>query len=442
MILFFSAFVFADSNTMPADSNKIQAQKNKAVENWQDLRFGLFIHWGPVSIKGTEIGWSRGGEVPKDEYDNLYKQFNPQKFNAAQWVKFAKDAGVKYIVITSKHHDGFCIWDSAFTDYDILSSPFKRDILSELSAECKKQGMKFGVYYSICDWHHPDYPTDSPGGRETKPKSDIKRYFTYVKNQLKEILTKYGPVSVLWFDGHWEDCWPNEYGEQLYKYVKELAPDIVINNRLSRAGQRAEGASFVGDYETPEQEIGQFDLKRPWESCITIGTQWAWKPNDQIKPFKECIETLVRTAGNSGNLLLNIGPMPDGAIEPRQADRFYEIGAWLKSFGESIYATRGGPYMPGNWGASTHKDNKIYLHILDWKGSDTLLLPPVNKKITASKLLGGGNVEINQTESYLKITVSKENQKQPDTIVVLELDGNASEMKPIDTSAEIEIQAQ
>ena len=335
-ILFFSANSFADSNSLPgrpADVNAVKkaVRANAAVENWQDFRFGLFIRWGPVSLKGTEISWSRGGEVPKDEYDNLYKQFKAEKFNAAEWVSTAKKAGAKYIVITSKHHDGFCLWDSKYTDYDVMSTPFGRDVLAELSGECKKEGIKFGVYYSICDWHHPDYPSDSPGGQSEKQNHNIARYMVYLKNQLREILTKYGPVSVLWFDGHWEDCWPNEYGDELYKFVKELQPDIVINNRISRAGQQAEGASLVGDFETPEQEIGDFNTSRPWESCITLGSQWAWKPNDELKTINQCIETLVRVSGNNGNLLLNVGPMPDGRIEPRQSERLVEIGNWLRN---------------------------------------------------------------------------------------------------------------
>jgi alpha-L-fucosidase len=163
---------FADSNTPsagPADVNAVKnaIQAKAAVENWRDLRFGLFIHWGPVSLKGKEISWSRDSEIPKAEYDNLYKQFNPEKFSAAEWVSLAKKTGVKYIVIAAKHHDGFCLWDSKYTDYDIMSTPFGRDVLGELSSECKKEGIKFGVYYSICDWHHPDYPSDSPGGQKT-----------------------------------------------------------------------------------------------------------------------------------------------------------------------------------------------------------------------------------------------------------------------------------
>jgi alpha-L-fucosidase len=432
-VLIITAAGSADSKSAPAakaDSNqikKVQPKINSAIENWQDLRFGLFIHWGPVSLKGTEIGWSRGKEVPTAEYDNLYKQFKAEKFNAADWVGIAKKAGAKYIVITSKHHDGFCMWDSKYTDYDIMATPFGRDCVAELAAECKKESIKFGVYYSICDWHHPDYPSDSPGGQGEKQNHNIARYMVYLKNQLKEILTKYEPVNILWFDGHWEDCWPNEYGDQLYKFVKQIQPDIVVNNRISRAGQQAEGRSFVGDYDTPEQEIGQFDPNRPWESCITLGTQWSWKPNDELKTGYECIETLVRTCGNNGNLLLNVGPMPNGQIEPRQAERLAEIGNWLKTYGESIFGTRGGPYLPGSWGVSTYKGDRIYLHILDWQAGKKLVLPAIDKKITSYKLLTGGDVKVEQSKDgiTIQVAITLDFQKTPDTIIALELDGPA-----------------
>jgi len=176
------------------------------------MRFGLFIHWGPVSIRGTEIGWSRGAQVPIEEYDALYKQFNPTKFNADEWVSIAKESGMKYLVITSKHHDGFCIWDSEYTDYDIMSTPFKRDILKELSEACRRQGIMFCTYHSICDWYHPDYPLGSPGGRTKKSNPNMERYVQYLHNQTAEIIRKYGPLGVMWFDGEWEEPWNHTHG--------------------------------------------------------------------------------------------------------------------------------------------------------------------------------------------------------------------------------------
>jgi alpha-L-fucosidase len=171
---------------------------------WREARFGMFIHWGPVSLKGTEIGWSRGAEVPAAEYDQLYKKFNSTLFDAGAWVRIAKQAGMKYIVITSKHHDGFCIWDTKLTDYNIMNAPFHHDILKELSAACRKQGIVFSTYYSILDWHHPDYPLGSPGGKTEKPSANMDRYVAYLKGQLAEIIRNYGPLGIMWFDGQWE----------------------------------------------------------------------------------------------------------------------------------------------------------------------------------------------------------------------------------------------
>ena len=206
-----------------------------ALKNWQEMRFGMFIHWGPVSLKGTEIGWSRGKEVPIEEYDNLCKQFNPEKFDANEWVRIAKDAGMKYVVFTTKHHDGFCMWATKQTDYHIMHTPFARDVTKELAEACRKQGLLFCAYHSICDWRHPDYPLGSPGGKSQKPAPDMDRYNQYLKNQLAELLHGYGPLGILWFDGEWEKPWTVERGADLYAYLRKLQPSLLINNRVSKA---------------------------------------------------------------------------------------------------------------------------------------------------------------------------------------------------------------
>ena len=385
---------------------------------WRDAKFGMFIHWGPVSLTGKEISWSRGGErrghrtkrnphgIPVEVYDNLYKRFNPTKFNAREWVAIAKAAGMRYIVFTTKHHDGFCMFDSKFTNYKITKSPFGRDVTAELARACHEAGIRLGFYYSPPDWHHPDYRT-----------KNHKRYIEYLHGQLRELCTNYGRVDIIWFDGlggtakDWD-------AERLFKMIRTLQPHVLINNR----------GGLPGDFDTPEQRIGHFRMRRPWESCITLGTQWAWKPNDRIKSLKECIDILVRCAGGNGNLLLNVGPMPTGEIEPRQVKRLKEIGAWLKRYGEAIYATRGGPFRPTAWGASTHRGNRIYVHILKWI-NDVITLPPIQKRIVRSYLLGGGTVTVDQTDKCIQISVPAVHRKTLDTIVVLELDGPASEVK-------------
>ena len=382
---------------------------------WREARFGLFIHWGPVSLKGTEIGWSRGGErrgrsgrgpIPAEEYDTLYKAFNPTKFNAEEWVAIAKAAGMKYLVFTTKHHDGFSMFDSRLTDYTIAHSPFKRDVVAELAKACHEGGLRLGFYYSPPDWHHPDYRT-----------ANHARYIEFLHGQLRELCTNYGKVDIIWFDGlggkaaDWDS--PN-----LVKMIRGLQPRVLINNR----------AGLPGDFDTPEQRVGTFQIDRPWETCMTICRQWAWKPDDAMKSLKQCLDTLIRCAGGDGNLLFNVGPMPTGEIEPRQVARLKEMGAWLHEYGESIYATRGGPFRPGPWGASTHRGDTIYLHILQWTG-DSVRLPPIEKKIVGHRVLTGGTAEVRQTAEAVEVSVPQLRRQELDTLVALRLDGPAADIQ-------------
>jgi len=393
-----------------------------AMKRWQDMRFGMFIHWGPVSLTAHEIGWSRGSQTPIEKYDNLYKEFNPTKFNADEWVSIAKAAGMKYMVLTTKHHDGFCLFATKETDYNIMNSPFKRDVTKELADACRKQGIAFGTYYSVCDWHHPDFPRTSPGGGVKREKSDLDSYNRYLLAQIKELITNCGPLLTIWNDV------PQDFGgrgKKTIKMVRELQPDILINDRTGDGG----------DYGTPEQSIGGFNMKRPWESCMTISRrgQWAWGgEKDGVKALAPCLLMLIRAAGGDGNVLLNVGPRPDGLIDPEQANRLKEMGDWLQKYGESIYATRGGPYKPCKNVVSTRKDNKIFVHILDWP-EDTLKLPALPAKIVKSSVLTGGEVNVNQTDAGIEISIPTAARKEIDTIVVLELDQPAIEIEPIGT---------
>lgn len=398
-----------------------------SLARWQDMRFGMFIHWGPVSIKGTEIGWSRGREVPREVYDQLYKEFNPTQFDAKEWVQLAQDTGMRYVVITSKHHDGFCIWNSAQTDYDIMSTPFRRDILRELSDACKAADIDFGTYYSILDWYQPDYNTiDAQGGpgyalpEGTPP--DMDRYQTYMENQIQELVTNYGPLHTMWFDGEWETPWTKERGVRLLEFCRKADPKMLVNNRVGKGRHGMEGITkegFAGgDFDTPEQQVGAFNDKRAWESCMTLGTQWAWKPDDKIRPLKECVDTLVSTVCGDGNLLLNVGPMPDGRIEARQADLLRELGAWLKTNGESIYGTRGGPFLPGAWGGSTHRGNTIFVHILQSQGKK-LTLPKFAQKVLSAAQLNGPEVPFTQSNEEIQLDLKGIEEDALDTIIVL-----------------------
>ncbi|HTQ57824.1 MAG TPA: alpha-L-fucosidase [Bryobacteraceae bacterium] len=417
---------------LPAWSQADPGAPKAAVERWKDLRFGMFIHWGPVSIVGTEISWSRAGErrgrhdahtgnVPVEIYDNLYRIFNPVKFVPDQWVQLAKDAGMRYLVFTTKHHDGFCNFDSRLTDYKITSprSPYGKDIVRQIADACHRGGIGWGVYYSQPDWHHPDYRN---GAAHSK-------YIAYLHGQVRELLTNYGKTGMWFFDGlggtaaDWD-------APRLIRMMRELQPDLVINDR----------AGVPADYDTPEQTIGAFQDKRPWETCATVGQQWAYNPDDILRPFDECLRGLVCCAIGDGNLLFNVGPRPDGRIEDSHAARLREMGAFLKQYGESIYATRGGPFvapdegkrkdesfdMPEGrwWGGSTHQGKAIYLHILRWP-SDVISLPAIPLRVVRHAALTGGRASVSQSAAGIQVKVEAAGRHAVDTIVKLELDGPA-----------------
>lgn len=386
-----------------------------AIAHWRSLRFGMFIHWGPVSLTGKEIGWSRGAETPVAVYDNLYKRFDPTNFNADEWVSIAKAAGMKYIVLTTKHHDGFCLWNTKFTDYNIMHTPFHRDVVKALSVACKKQGIAFGAYYSVTDWYSTNWPVTSPAGTVKRKKYDLDAYENYLQGQITELIENYGPLLTIWNDV--PAMYGRERGAATIRLVRRLQPDIVINNRTGDGG----------DYDTPEQRIGKFQMDRPWESCMTISAHnhWAWGgPDDGVKSTAACLDMLIRAAGGDGNVLLNVGPRPDGVIDPEQANRLKEIGAWLDKNGESIYGTRGGPWKPTSSIVSTRKGKTIYVHVLKWPDGP-VKLPDISAKIASAKILGGGSADVRQTKDGIEIFVPAADRHTVDTVVVLKLNSDA-----------------
>jgi alpha-L-fucosidase len=401
------------------------------IDGFMDKRFGMFIHFGPVSLRGTEIGWSRGSEVATEEYDNLYKEFNPVLFNADAWVKAAKDAGMKYITITAKHHDGFCEWPTAASDYNIMHTPFKKDIVGELASACKKQGIAFCIYFTVLDWHDADYPVHSPHDSTKNVPGNMPRFVGTIKKELKELITQYKPY-MLWFDGNWEKPWTKEYALDVYQFIKNLDKNVIVNNRLGKGEHIAFSSESVGDYLTPEQKVGALNMDDPWESCITICNQWAWKPNDGMKSLKQCLQTLIKTAGGNGNLLFNVGPMMDGRMEARQINRLKEMGGWLKKYGASIYGTKGGPYYPNETYAATRNGNIIYLHIFERKAA-TLELPPLpGIKIIKAHFMNGAAVSFKQeTASPIIIDLPKELPDAVSSVIELELDKNAQQISVI-----------
>ena len=418
----------------------------QALKQFQDKRFGMFVHWGPVALRGEEISWSRGTKIPIEEYDQLYREFNPVLFNAEEWVSAAKNAGMKYIILTSRHHDGFSLWYSQFTEYDMASTPYGRGVIQDLYDECKRQDIDLGFYYSICDWYHADYPVTYPDpGYEFHTERDIEdpavktkmdRYIHFMKNQLQELVTKYDP-PVIWFDGEWEWAWTHEMGMDMYAYLRGIKDDLLINNRVDKGREGMAGTTksnvFAGDFATPEQQVGKFDIDNAWETCMTIATQWAWKANDQLKSKEECIHTLLQTVGGDGNLLFNVGPMMDGRIEQRQIDRLKEIGDWLKINGEAVYGTRGGPYKPTEKVVSTRNGNKIYLHLLAHPGGDLTLPFPKDERIERAWFLETGSpINVVQSDQLIHLALSEPLPDEIASVVVMKLHGSALDLEIMD----------
>lgn len=384
-------------------------------------RVGMFIHWGPVSQRGTEIGWSRGAQVPTEEYDHLYESFNPTKFDADAWMKLAQRAGFRYVVPTAKHHDGFCLWPSPETSYNIMSTPFHRDIMGEIAAAAKRHGIVMCSYYSILDWHDPDYPMGSPGGRTEKPAPNMARHMETVKKQVAELISRYG-IKMVWFDGQWEKPYTREDSVDLNRYLRKLDPDLIINNRIESSGLLPDDPH--GDYRTPEQEVGSYDVEHPWETCMTLGDQWAYRPGEKYKSFADVLKILIETVTGDGNLLLNVGPDSTGQIPKGQVALLLQLGDWLHLYGESVYGTRGGPYRNGAWGGATRKGRSVYVHVLDW-GTGEIHLPALPAKIVHTRVLQTG-VGVSCTSSpdglVLKLTGAK--PAEP-TTVRLDLDRDA-----------------
>lgn len=406
-----------------AQSPPDHASAVERLQWWREARFGMFIHWGPVSLQGTEISWSRGGErrgikgtgeVPVQVYDSLYTRFDPEQFDAASWVAIAREAGMKYMVLTAKHCDGFCLWHSRVDDYSIEFSPFKRDVCRELADAAHRGGVNIGWYYSPMDWRDPDCRTERNS-----------RYVRRMHGHLRELLGNYGQIDLLWFD---TDGGPAPWDQpETYRLVRSLQPRLIINNRLDMGSMEDYRAQRIGpnaDYQTPEQRVGTFDDVHPWETCMTLGTQWSWKPRDTIKTFGQCLRILIGCVTGDGNLLLNVGPMPTGEIEPRQVEVLKQIGTWLRTYGESVYGTRGGPFRKGVWGGATRKGNSVYLHIQKWDG-DRLSLPPLKERIISARALTGGSVRYEQTGMETTVRMPIKEQDTLDTVVKLEIESLA-----------------
>jgi len=401
--------------------------------NWMmKARFGVFMHWGPYCLAKVPASWGRYGPrpgagrkatsgVPREEYDNLYKKFNPIKFNADEWIRMVRDAGAKYFIFTAKHHDGFCMFDAWNTDYKITNTPFGRDVCKELAAACHKYGIKLFWYYSQPDWHHPDCLTEHND-----------RYRKYMYEHLRQLLTEYGPIAGLFFDGlgtkyyHWDT-------PRMLKMCRTLQPGIVINSRWG--GGMPPPFEVRGDYDNPEQEIGHFKINRPWETCMTMSEAWSWTGGKRVKTFQTCLRALIQCTGSGGNLALNTGPTPLGTINPPEKENFLLIGKWLQRNGESIYGTTGGPYKPAPWGVSCRKGSKVFLHILPrFVGvpEPEITLPALPVKIKKYEAMNGGKVEVKVSGKSMTIRLDPASIDPIDNIVVLTVKGRAADIPVID----------
>lgn len=377
------------------------------LEWWQDARFGMFIHWGPVTLTGKEIGWSRSS-TGISKYDSLYLRFNPKNFDAKEWVRIAQNAGMRYMVFTAKHMDGFCNWDTKTTDYNIMNSPFKRDICRELADAAHTAGMPICWYFITPDWKDADCRNPkTPGVFEER-----------ILAQLTELLSNYGKISLLWTD--FDGFAPPTTASKVYQLANKLQPGIIVNNRLD-VFHSDESHAFIGengDYATPENFVAGYGAI-PWETCTNLGHQWAWKFNDTPRDMRESTATLLRCVGGNGNLLLNIGPDSLGNFPANFVERLNEIGTWIKPRSASIYKVKGGPYTPANDYVSSYNATKFFLHIFSFK-CDTLTIPALPAKILKATLINGKAVNFIQSKKDLKIIVPKADQENIVTTITFE----------------------
>ena len=415
------------ASALPAEYKPAPA--NLAARQWfQDARLGLFIHWGIYSVLGDGEWVMNNRKITVAEYEKLPPRFNPAQFDAAAWVALAKAAGMRYITITSKHHDGFAIFDSRQTDWDIADrTPYKKDVLKMLAEECRKQGIKLFFYHSHLDWRHPDYfPLGRTGRNTGRPESgDWYRYLDFLDAQIRELLTNYGEIGGLWFDGWWDKPKADWRLEKTYRLIHELQPAALVGNNHHQPP--FEGEDFqMFEKDLPGQNTAGFNAEArigalPLESCETINKAWGYNQNDhQYKSTRELVHYLVRAAGHNANFLLNVGPRPDGTIQPEFVQRLREIGAWLQVHGESIYGTRQGPLPPRDWGVTTQKGNKVYVHVLQLQ-DDVLALPRMASKIAKAALLNGRAVEFVKNNLGVMLKLDPASRDPLDTVVVLDL---------------------
>lgn len=396
------------ASATPEALAKARAEQDQRMAWWREARFGMFVHWGLYAIPaGTWNGAKHHGEwirdtarIPLEEYDRLQAQWNPTAFDADAWARLAKAAGMKYLVVTSKHHDGFCLYPSRFTDWSVGKTGSGTDVLAELAKACARHGVRFCTYHSIMDWHHPDYLPRRPWEASTRSTdgADFRRFESYLHAQVTEIVQRYQP-AVMWFDGEWESTWTHKHGQRLWSLCRALSPSMLVNNRVDvhRAGMNgfsfADGA--LGDFHTPEQEIPAGGLPgQDWESCMTMNEHWGFNAADtNWKSTEVLLRNLIDIASKGGNYLLNVGPRADGSFPPEAVQRLEQIASWMDVCGEAIHGTTATVFDPLPWGRCTVKANgdttTLYFHVFDWPEDGGLVLPALaNEYLGVPRLLG------------------------------------------------------
>jgi len=413
------------------------SKENLQNREWfQDNKYGMFIHWGVYSVMagGGDMGiaeWiMHEKKMPIIAYQNLPKFFNPISFDAEEWVALVKKSGMRYITITSKHHDGFAMYDSKASDYNIVKrTPFKRDVLKELKDACDKEGIKLFFYYSQLDWYHPDYyPRGSTGTHSGRPdKGEWRNYIEFMKAQLTELLTNYGEIGGIWFDGQWDKLDENWYLEEIYQHIHSIQPGALVGSNHHLDPFPGEDFQMFERDLPGENKMGfnknaKISDAIPLEMCETMNGSWGYNIKDRrFKTSAELLETMIRAAGYGANFLLNTGPLPDGTIQAENVDTLYKMSLWLEKYGNTIYGTRKGPISPRHWGVTTAKDNKVFLHLLHWK-DESLLIPNLDKKVKSVKLLSDGSpIKFSENKNGIILSIPYDKRKELETILEIEL---------------------
>lgn len=416
-----------------AQQDYIPAPENLEAREWfRDAKFGLFVHWGVYSVLGDGEWVMEHTEIPVKQYERLPDFFIPVDFDPAEWVGLVKETGMKYITITSKHCDGFAMFDSKISDYDIVDrTPYGRDVLKMLAEECRKQGIRLFFYYAQLDWHHPDfYAGGSTGGAYTGrgPDRDWSSYLAYMNTQIRELLSNYGDIAGIWLDGWWDKPEADWQLEKTYELIHSLQPACMIGNNRHVAPLPGEDFLIFEKYIPRPRDIVRIGDKilgeLPLETCQTVTGNgiWAFSLRDRRpKSVKSLLLYLIRAAGHNCNFLLNVGPMPNGKIQPEHVAILKEMGTWMDQYGETIYGTRGGPIPPKPWGVTTQKENKVFVHILDWE-DPVLFIPDFGRKIqTARCFKDHAKVTFTSLEDGILLQIPDIPPSELDLIIELEL---------------------